>query len=54
MKAATVVQLKKELETLDPEHLKTLCLRLARFKLENKEILITKLLPNTGIIIHEK
>jgi polyphosphate glucokinase len=39
MKAATVVQLKKELETLDPEHLKTLCLRLARFKLENKELL---------------
>ena len=24
------------------------------FKLENKEILITKLLPNSGIIIHEK
>ena len=39
MKAATVVQLKKELETLDPEHLKALCLRLARFKLENKELL---------------
>ena len=39
MKAATVVQLKKELETLDSEQLKTLCLRLARFKLENKELL---------------
>ena len=39
MKAATVIQLKKELETLDPEHLKKLCLRLARFKLENKELL---------------
>ena len=39
MKASTVVQLKKELETLNPEHLKELCLRLARFKLENKELL---------------
>ena len=39
MKAATVVQLKKELETLNSEDLKTLCLRLARFKLENKELL---------------
>ena len=39
MKAATVVQLRRELETLDPEHLKSLCLRLARFKLENKELL---------------
>ncbi len=39
MKAATVVTLKKELETLDAEHLKSLCLRLARFKIENKELL---------------
>ena len=39
MKASTVVQLKKELETLNSEHLKELCLRLARFKLENKELL---------------
>ena len=39
MKAATIVTLKKELETLDAEHLKSLCLRLARFKIENKELL---------------
>ena len=39
MKAATVIQLKKELETLDEEHLRQLCLRLARFKIENKELL---------------
>ena len=39
MKAATVIQLKKELETLNEDHLKQLCLRLARFKIENKELL---------------
>ena len=39
MKAATVKQLRKELETLDEEKLKELCLRLARFKIENKELL---------------
>ena len=39
MKAATVIQLKKELETLNEEHLRQLCLRLARFKIENKELL---------------
>ena len=47
MKAATVVQLKKELESLNSEDLKTLCLRLARFKLENKELL-TYLLFESG------
>lgn len=39
MKASSVVQLRKELEHLDNEKLKQLCLRLARFKLENKELL---------------
>lgn len=39
MKAASVVQLRKEIEHLDNEKLKQLCLRLARFKLENKELL---------------
>jgi hypothetical protein len=39
MKAASVVELRKELEHLDKEKLKQLCLRLARFKLENKELL---------------
>ena len=39
MKAASVVELRKELEHLDKKKLKQLCLRLARFKLENKELL---------------
>ncbi|MEM1259801.1 MAG: hypothetical protein AAGH81_14820 [Bacteroidota bacterium] len=39
MKAATVSQLKKELQHRNPDELLTLCLRLARFKLENKELL---------------
>ena len=39
MKAASVVELRKELEYLDKEKLEHLCLRLARFKLENKELL---------------
>lgn len=39
MKAATVSQLKKELQHRNPDELLQLCLRLARFKLENKELL---------------
>jgi hypothetical protein len=39
MKAATIAQLKKEFEHIDQESLKQLCLRLARFKMENKELL---------------
>lgn len=39
MKAASIVEIKKELEYLDNEKIKQLCLRLARFKLENKELL---------------
>ena len=39
MKAATVSQLKKELQHRNPEELLQLCLRLARFKKENKELL---------------
>ena len=39
MKAATVSQLKKELQYKDSGELLQLCLRLARFKLENKELL---------------
>ena len=39
MKAASVVQLKKELQYKDQDQLLELCLRLARFKLENKELL---------------
>lgn len=39
MKAATVNEIKKELEGLEPESTKALCLRLARFKKDNKELL---------------
>jgi len=39
MKAATVHEIKKELEGLDPESTQALCLRLARFKKDNKELL---------------
>ncbi|MFT5102942.1 MAG: hypothetical protein ACI86C_000590 [Candidatus Latescibacterota bacterium] len=39
MKPATVSQLKKELTYRSSEELEALCLRLARFKLENKELL---------------
>ena len=39
MKAATVAQLKKELQFKSQEEIMELCLRLARFKKENKELL---------------
>jgi len=39
MKTATVVQIKKELQHRNPEELLELCLRLSKFKKENKELL---------------
>lgn len=39
MKPATVAQIKKELKFRSSEELEALCLRLARFKKENKEVL---------------
>jgi|AntAceMinimDraft_11_1070367.scaffolds.fasta_scaffold12563_4 hypothetical protein len=39
MKAATVVQIKKELQHRNPEELLGICLRLSKFKKENKELL---------------
>jgi hypothetical protein len=39
MKAVTVKELRKELEILSPKELRELCLRLSRFKKENKELL---------------
>ena len=39
MKAATVKEIKEELKTRSPLELLELCLRLARFKKENKELL---------------
>jgi hypothetical protein len=39
MKSATVHEIKQELQAAKPGHLVELCLRLARFKKENKELL---------------
>ncbi len=39
MQTATITQLKQELKHQDPEAMVALCLRLARFKKENKELL---------------
>jgi len=39
MKTATISELKKEMQTMNQGDLVTLCLRLARFKAENKELL---------------
>lgn len=39
MKAASISDIKKELKFKSPEELMDLCLRLARFKKENKELL---------------
>jgi hypothetical protein len=47
MKAATIQQIKEELATVKPAQLTALCLRLAKFKKENKELL-TYLLFEAG------
>lgn len=39
MKAASVNEIKKELQTRDADELKDLCMRLAKYKKENKELL---------------
>ena len=39
MKSASLSELKKELSTLSPSKLQELCLRLAKYKKENKELL---------------
>ena len=39
MKAATILDLKQELNAVSPARVTELCLRLARFKKENKELL---------------
>lgn len=53
MKAATVNQLKKELSYRSPEELVEICLRLSKFKKENKELLsylLIESLDETGYI----
>ncbi|GGA87142.1 hypothetical protein [Puia dinghuensis] len=39
MKAATIQEIKQELQSLSPTRLSELCLRLAKFKKDNKELL---------------
>lgn len=39
MKAASISEIKKELKTLAPEQLLELCMRLAKYKKDNKELL---------------
>jgi hypothetical protein len=39
MKAATIHEIKQELQSLSPARLSELCLRLAKFKKDNKELL---------------
>ena len=39
MSAYTIAQIKKELQSLDPEQLQQLVLRLGKYKVENKELL---------------
>jgi hypothetical protein len=39
MKAASISEVKKELQTLDADALRELCMRLAKYKKENKELL---------------
>ncbi len=39
MKAASLIQIKKELETISPQKLMALSLRLIKFKTENKELI---------------
>ena len=39
MKAATITEIKKELQQLEREEIINLCLRLARYKKDNKELL---------------
>jgi len=43
MKAASLSDIKKELLHLDPETVRELCLRLAKYKVENKELLTYQL-----------
>ncbi|TRX59051.1 hypothetical protein FNH22_11020 [Fulvivirga sp. M361] len=39
MKAATLPEIRKELKSLDPSEIAEICLRLGRFKKDNKELL---------------
>ena len=48
MKPASLSDIKKELQLLDPQHLTELCIRMARYKKENKELLTYLLFESTN------
>ena len=48
MKAVTIKELKEELTSCTPKELRELCLRLARFKKENKELLTYLIFESSG------
>ena len=52
MKAVTIKELKEELTEITPEKLRSLCLRLARFKKENKELLTYLLFESTDEVLY--
>ena len=57
MKAASLAQIKKELKLRSPQDIEELCLRLGRFKKENKELLTYLLFEaddEQGYITHIK
>ena len=57
MKAASLAQIKKELKLRSPQDIEELCLRLGRFKKENKELLTYLLFEaddEQGYIAHIK
>jgi hypothetical protein len=39
METASISEIKKELKTLTPQQLQDICIRLAKYKKENKELL---------------
>ncbi len=51
MKAVTVKELREELTNCTPKELRELCLRLARFKKENKELLTYLLFESSDEVL---
>ena len=52
MKAVTVKEIKEELTNYTPKELRELCLRLARFKKENKELLTYLLFESSNEAVY--
>ena len=57
MKPASIQEIKQELQSLSPSRLTEVCLRLARFKKDNKELLtylLFEVADETGFIVQIK